>query len=167
MPSTYTPIATTTLGSAAADITFTSISGAYTDLQLVVNVAGASSSGGTLHCQVNSDTGNNYSFTYLAGNGSAASSGRLSGTNRMLLSDYVVGLSASSPTMAIGSFMNYSNTTTYKTMLSRGSGASTLVDAGVSLWRSTSAITSITIYISGSRTLSSGTTATLYGVKSA
>jgi hypothetical protein len=35
MAITYEPIATTTLGSAAADVTFTSISGTYTDLVLV------------------------------------------------------------------------------------------------------------------------------------
>ena len=34
--STYTPIATTTLGSAQADVTFSSISGSYTDLVLII-----------------------------------------------------------------------------------------------------------------------------------
>ena len=166
MPNTYVAIATTTLGSAASDITFTSISGTYTDLELVVTVNGTSSAGGTLHAQVNADTGNNYSFTYLGGNGTTASSGRLSSTDRMLLTDYVVGLSATNPTMAIGKFMNYSNATTYKTMIARGSGASTEVDASVSLWRSTSTITSIKIYVSSS-TMSAGTTATLYGILAA
>ena len=36
MPATYEPIATTTLGSAAASITFSSIAGTYTDLRLVM-----------------------------------------------------------------------------------------------------------------------------------
>ena len=167
MAVTYEPIATTTLGSAQATITFSSIPATYTDLVLVVNITSASSSGGTLHCQVNSDTGSYYSFTFLGGNGTSASSSRLSGTDRMLLTDYVVGLSATDPTMAIGNFQNYSNTTTYKTMIARGSGATTEVDTAVSLWRKTSAINAISIYISGSRTMSSGTTATLYGIKAA
>jgi hypothetical protein len=36
MPATYEPIATTTLGGAAATITFSSISSAYTDLRIVL-----------------------------------------------------------------------------------------------------------------------------------
>jgi hypothetical protein len=38
MATTYEPIATTTLGTAAAFITFSSIPATYTDLRLVVNV---------------------------------------------------------------------------------------------------------------------------------
>jgi hypothetical protein len=37
MTSTYEKIATNTLGSAASSVTFTSISGAYTDLVLISN----------------------------------------------------------------------------------------------------------------------------------
>ena len=36
MPATYEPIATTTLGSAATNITFSSIPATYTDLRLVL-----------------------------------------------------------------------------------------------------------------------------------
>ena len=38
MATTYEPIATTTLGSAAASITFSSIAGTYTDLRLVLSL---------------------------------------------------------------------------------------------------------------------------------
>lgn len=164
---TYTPIARQTLSTTVSDVTFSNIPSGYTDLILISNVSNILTSGGTLQCQLNSDTGNNYSWTYLGGNGTTASSGRISGTDRILITDYVVGLSASNPTMAITNFLNYSNTTTYKTVLSRGSGASTEVDASVSLWRSTSAISSIKIYMSGSRVINSGSTFTLYGIAAA
>lgn len=167
MANTYEAIATNTLGSATSSVTFSSIPSTYTDLVLVATINGASTAGGTLHCQVNSDTGNNYSFTFVGGDGTAASSGRLTSTNRMLLTDYVVGLSATNPTISIAQFQNYSNTTTDKTMIARGSGASTEVDASVSLWRSTAAINAINIYISSGRTISAGSTFSLYGIKSA
>jgi len=74
MPSTYTPIATTTLGSAASSVTFSSISGAYTDLVLVG--AGTLASNLYLNVKFNNDTGSNYSRTELYGDGSSAASYR-------------------------------------------------------------------------------------------
>ena len=162
MASTYEPIATTTLGSAASSYTFSSIPSTYTDLVLVTV---GTLSGGTdrgLLFQVNSDTGTNYSLTLLDGNGTSASSGRDTNSNFGN-----AGLaSTSNQCVSIAHFMNYANTTTYKTVLSRGNNSGYRVRAAVSLWRSTSAISSITIYDSAYN-LSSGFTATLYGIKAA
>ncbi len=64
----------------------------------------------------------------------------------------------------IQQYQNYSNTTTYKTVLSRCSNPTggTLAVAG--LWRSTAAITSITLTPTAGNWLS-GSTFTLYGIK--
>ena len=59
---TYYPIATTTLSSATNSVSFSSISGSYTDIVIVFNGA-ASTSGVTCNVQFNSDTGTNYSTT--------------------------------------------------------------------------------------------------------
>ena len=58
--STYTPIATQTLSSSVSNITFSSISGIYTDLILIVNIAETPSIGSFVF-RVNGDSGNNYS----------------------------------------------------------------------------------------------------------
>lgn len=64
--------------------------------------------------------------------------------------------------------MNYSNTTTYKTVLAKASLPSTEVVARVGLWRSTSAINTVQIKGNGAgNLLAAGMTATLYGIKSA
>jgi hypothetical protein len=73
MAITYEPIATTTLGSAAATVTFSSISGAYTDLIVVANLAQSAGSN-SLRFRLNGDTGSNYSATILRGYGSTANS---------------------------------------------------------------------------------------------
>lgn len=154
MPATYEPIATTTLGSAQSSVTFSTISGSYTDLVLIV-----AATTDTLKVQFNSDTGSNYSRTYIYGDGSSATSGRsTSGTFF-----YIAG---GSPSATLNYIQNYSNTTTYKTVLSRGNAVSNGVDASVSLWRSTSAITSITL-TPNSGTIASGSVLTLYGIKAA
>ena len=160
MAITYEPIATTTLGSAQASVSFSSFSG-YTDLVLVC-VATTASDDQFLSVQFNGDTGSNYSNTYMTGNGSTATSGRNSNSTIA----YIAGSSSNTvPVLSITQIQNYSNSTTYKTLLSRTNDSSLLVQATVSLWRSTSAITSLVIASNGN--ISSGSTFTLYGIASA
>ena len=161
--STYTPIATTS-PSGASSIDFTSIAGTYTDLVLVFNATPSGASGGSLLFQVNGNTSTNYSTTALGGTGSAASSTRETSQSRGVALGLVGGLGVTEPSTAVMHFQNYSNATTYKTVLSRGA-SSLVADANVILWRSTSAITSIKLYMSGSRTLTG--TCTLYGIEAA
>jgi len=163
MTATYDCIATTTLSSTAASVTFSSISGSYTDLVLVF--AGTSSSSFTfLIARFNNDTGTNYSFTLLQGDGSSASSTRGSNT----ASPYV-GL-VNTGTGSVGMYklqvMNYANTTTYKTLITNGGIASNRVQAGVMLWRNTSAVNRIDLFPDGGDTFASGSTFSLYGIKS-
>ena len=79
MATTYEAIQTTTLGSAAADITFSSIPATYTDLVLVY-IGATVSNNINYYLRFNGDTGTNYSYTYLSGTGSAVGSGRGSTT---------------------------------------------------------------------------------------
>lgn len=158
--STYTPIATTTLGSAQSSISFSSISGSYTDLILITT--GACSAVGDVSIRFNSDSGSNYSFTYIYGNGSSALSGRGSNTT-----SGIAGGTDTSPVANICHIQNYSNTTTYKTSLSRSNRPTTGTMAFVNLWRNTSAINAITILADSGVTFSTGFTATLYGIAAA
>jgi hypothetical protein len=164
MAITYEPIATTTLGSAASSVTFSSISGSYTDLILITNSA-TGVNDIDMYIQVNSDTGSNYSWTRITGNGTSAASSR--GSSFSL--GYRVGNMSGSnvgQNNAVIQFQNYSNTTTYKTLLSRSNNASLLVEAYVGLWSSTSAINTIAIKTQ-SGNFSTGSTFTLYGIKAA
>jgi len=171
MPTTYEPIATTTLGSDTATVSFSSISGSYTDLVAVVGNISATV-GNTMYCRVGNssvDTGSNYSYTEIFGNGSGASSTRASNTsNGLLCGDTTVGMpTGTSYATLIFNIQNYSNTTTYKTAISRYSSPSTVVQATAALWRSTSAINVIEFRIAPSGSFKSGSTFTLYGIKSA
>ena len=162
MPRTYEPIATTTLGSGATSVTFSSISGAYTDLILVCN--GNTSSNANNYLQFNSDTGSNYSATRLSGDGTSASSARNTNQTQMLLDGFGFWTSTYEGNKIIH-IMNYSNTTTNKTVLTRANTASKGTDALVGLWRSTAAITSVRF--NSDSTIQAGSTFTLYGIKAA
>jgi anti-sigma-K factor RskA len=160
--STYTPIATQTMTSATASVTFSSISGSYTDLVLVV-AGQASGAQRNLLLQFNGDTGANYSVTILYGDGSTAGSDRLSSQN----SAFVGGLNNTTQSNSIINIMNYSNTTTYKTTIGRNNSSTVQVASKVTLWRNTAAITSIVAFLVGSDTFTTGTTLTLYGIAAA
>jgi hypothetical protein len=163
LAATYTPIASITLGATVTSVTFSSIPQTYTDLVLVVQAK--TTSAGDVRVRLNGDTGSNYSFTYLTGNGSSAASGRGSGTSG--LCDFNGQTSSTlGATNQIVNFMNYSNTTTNKTFLSRSNAASTGIDATVNLWRNTAAVTSITLGANSgfTNTYESGSTFNLYGI---
>ena len=171
MPSTYEPLATSTLGSAQADITFTAISSAYTDLILIFT--GRFDSANTsreLRIQVGNgsiDTGSNYSITRMAGYGSGLFSDRV--TNGTNMTAGVIP-AANAPSGYIGNaiyhFQNYSNTTTNKSVLNRTNDGNDWTESMVGLWRSTSAINQIKIF-GLSANLVAGSMATIYGIKAA
>ena len=166
MPQTYTPIATNTLSSAAASVTFSSISSAYTDLVVVASILPSSTSFYTPSLQFNSDTGSNYSGTWIYGQGSSAVSSRNSSQTQMALDNYAATPAVGYPMTVIFNVFNYANTTTYKTVLSRGNdvfSSAGETSATVGLWRSTAAVTSITVKGNGAN-FEVGSTFTLYGI---
>jgi hypothetical protein len=161
--STYTPLSTTTLGSATGTVTFSSISGIYTDLVLIIGGKNASSDQGILTQVGNGsiDTGSNYSTTYLYASGGSAVSGRQSNATSI-----IAGRMDDVASTSIINYMNYSNTTTYKTVLGRGYDGA-LVVHHVGLWRNTAAINTINVFNASSVNFAAGTVLTLYGISAA
>lgn len=165
---TYEKIQTATLTSDQNDIEFTTIPGTYTDLVIVFtgNSTTTGSATNGMRCRLNGDTGSNYSATTLSGNGSSATSARYSSST--FFEGEIGQTSNTSPSINIFQIMNYSNTTTFKTILIRTTIPSAVVQAHTALYRSTLAITSVTLSRDfGTNQLKSGSTATLYGIKAA
>lgn len=157
MAATYTPIASITLGANASTVTFSSIPQTYTDLVLVTNAKGLGAN--DLDVRVNSDSGTNYSWINLSGTGSSTTSSRGTSDDKFRLDQYGYVDTTFNSANTIH-FFNYANTTTYKTVLSRAINAAQGVDLVSGVWRSTSAITSISIVI----TTVTGSTFNLYGI---
>jgi hypothetical protein len=160
MASTYEKIATNTLGSNTASVTFSSISGSYTDLVLVIN--GTLTGSAIKIIYFNGDTGSNYSITTMVG--VVGNSSLATGTYAIPYID--VYNSAANPFMNIVKIMNYSNSTTYKTFLARQDAGGISMEQIAGVWRSTAAITSIRLDTS-SNAFATGTTFTIYGIKAA
>ena len=165
---TYVPLATQTLGSAAASVTFSAISGAYTDLVLVMSL-GASTNADNVLIQFNGDA-TNYSSTEVSGNGTTAASTRVSSATSINLTNRIGTTTTLAGLVIVCNIMNYANTTTYKTVISRASQAGDTYPGAsldVGLWRNTAAITSVLVKQSGSPNFITGSTFTLYGILSA
>jgi hypothetical protein len=166
MATTYEKIATTTLGTASATFTLGSIPSTYTDLRLVIVGKG---NGGEIYPEGYFNgvtTGQLYSNTWLQGNGSTATSTRNTFQNSFSLG------APQYPNNTIFTFItidifSYAGST-FKTLLTtvstdkNGTGGVANI---VSVFRSTSALTSITITDGGAAVgWAVGTTATLYGI---
>jgi hypothetical protein len=160
MPSTYTPITSTTLSSDQTSVTFSGISGTYTDIVLVATTPSTQVIS-NMQLELNADTGTNYSVTTLYGNGSSAVSDRETST----ATPSTLTLGANS--VGIAHFQSYSNTTTFKTVVTRSDSPNNYAMTRVLLWRNTNAITSIKIKRAGANDIKSGSTFTLYGIKAA
>ena len=160
MASTYTPIATNTVAnSTTASVTFSSISGSYTDLVLVSNGGAVGGFNGLI--TFNSDSGANYGWNRLLGTGSSASCDRNLSANSInfLVYDY--------PTHTVN-VQNYSNTSVQKSVMVRFNNPSNYLGAVSGIWRSTAAITSVTIATPGGGAyFPSGMTFNLYGITAA
>ena len=165
MPATYEPIATTTLGSAASSITFSSIAGTYTDLRLVW-VGSWNTSSDRFCVRYNGDTGSNYGYLNLYGDGSSTASGR--GNNSFIVANQT-SRAAGLMSMNTLDIFSYAGSTFKTTLIDSPmdeNGAGYIIKQ-VNCWRNTAAITSITMLTLNGNNFSVGTTATLYGIKNA
>jgi hypothetical protein len=167
----YDSIATVTGNGSATSLSFTSIPSTYKHLQIRI-LARSTTTGtgsGWIDAVFNSDSSSNYSFHYLAGDGTSAVAG--GGINR---STARIGLLWSSSNLAntfeatVCDILDYQNTNKYKTTRSliggnTNTGYSEIYLASNS-WRSTSAISQIDL-TAGGWTFATGTSIALYGIK--
>ena len=165
-----TQIADTTLASAAADITFSSIASTYNHLMIIISgrCSSASFNGTDLYVQLNGDSSSNYKIsrnTKYAGAGTAITIEGASGQTNMFMGNLWCGTAqANSNASAQMIFPNYKLTTLQKTMLFTGGSFTDACGfgSGYAQWGNTAAITSILIKSNGGN-LDVGTRATLYG----
>ena len=163
--STYTPIATATANGSQVTISFTSIPSTYTDL-VVIAQASISSGASNIGMRFNGSGGTAYSETWINGNGTSATSGRGSSQSYTNIDGDSYPTSTTTTVYNV-SIMNYANTSTYKTYISRASNGSRGTASEVCLWQSTAAINRVDLFVASSANFTSGSTFTLYGIQAA
>jgi hypothetical protein len=171
MAVTYEPIATTTISSATPSYTFSSIPATYTDLKLITTIR--SDRGGysaELFIQMNGITTSSYSNLSLRGDGTTATSNFIANETSISGTNICADLADSNLfTLAIIDFFSYAGSTNKTIFATSGSQPRSIENysrAVVGLFRSTAAITSITLSTSGTNIMA-GTVISLYGIKAA
>ena len=164
-------ISTTTLSTATATVTFSSIPADYTHLQIrMMSRCNAAGDSDNVYAQFNSDTASNYSWHYL--NGDALNAGANGGASSTTMR-FGRHPSANPTTGIFGGtvcdILDYTNTNKYKTTRSlsgydsNGTGGQQVYFLS-SNWRNTAAVTSISLTSAGGSFITYSSFS-LYGVK--
>lgn len=167
-----TLIAETVLTGSAANIDFTSIAATWRHLLLVVQARTdrAAQAGDTLALRFNNDSGNNYDTQLLRGNNATALASNAAAATSATLG-LITGAGASAGKSGIVTVWvpNYRGTAFEKQLVSQNAdfastaAADMFSQANACNWRSTAAITRVTIFSINGANLISGTVASLYG----
>ena len=162
----YQAIMTATVDSGGTpSISFTSIPQTYKHLQIRYLANNTASANYKMSLRFNSDSGSNYNWHWLAGDGSAASAGANDEYTAMRLSKLNYGSTYwSSGIIDLLDYTNANKNTTGKSLGGWDSNGSGTIELASGLWKNTSTITSIDI-VPYSGGILAGSQIALYGLK--
>jgi hypothetical protein len=167
----YVALATTTLGSSASTVTFSSIPTtvngvALKDLVLVANGSPADTSFPAILGRVNANSSTVYFAVRMTGDGTTAGTAVSynAGTFLDLGTAYGAGSSTTGRFSVIAQYFDFAQTDQHKTVLTRTNTSTSGVQAAACRWGATDAITSLSVLTSGGAGFAAGSTFSLYGV---
>lgn len=167
----YESIYSTDVGSGGtSSVVFSSIPSTFKHLQVraIVRSTNTGTDANT-RLRFNGDTGSNYRFHYLTGSGSGTPTSGDSGAASFAYAGLASGASSTAGVMGVQviDILDYASTSKYKTVRSlngvdnNGSG---FIELDSSLWMSTSAINSLTLFFTTGN-LAQYSSIALYGIK--
>jgi hypothetical protein len=172
MANTYTLIASNTLSTSAASVTFSSIPATYTDLVLKFSARcdAAGSTSADLKLELNADSSSLYSDTSLTGDGTNAGSARASNQAFIGFSNGIAGNSTTANTFSsneiyIPAYLVSQNKPLSNFNAVEHNATAARLRATAGLYRSTSVITSAKLTPEAGSSFVSGSSFFLYGIK--
>jgi len=169
LPSDFDLLETTILTSSASSVTFSGL-GSYSDYKhLQIRYVARGSTLSTIHpaIQFNADTGSNYYWHYLNGNGSSVNSGGQSQDRIYIGQINAIPGESNNYGAAVLDILDFSNpnkNTTTRSLSGVYNASFTRVMFRSGLWNNTAAITSLSIFTSP-YDLEPGSRFSLYGIK--
>lgn len=170
MAPTYISIASTTLSSSAADITFSNIPGTYTDLVIRGSLRqDGASTAAAYYIEFNASGGTAYSGTDIRGNGSTASSTQgASGADLLINFTNAANNTANVFTnfeIYIPSYAGSANKPLSAFSVLENNSTTGQIGAKAGLWQNSNAITSIKIFGVSGQNFVTNSSIHLYGIK--
>jgi hypothetical protein len=168
MPTTYTLITSTVLGSGSSDVTFSSIPQTYTDLVVRVSMRSTGANQIT-RFNINGDAGNFYSYTVLQGNGGTVGTSNNTGVGTMQWNESMTSSTDTGSTFGVMELYIPNYTATQNRQLSNvyvteGNTSTQYINLNSNLYKSSTAITSIS-FTKSSFQFAIGSSFNLYGIK--
>jgi hypothetical protein len=162
--STYTPIATfTTVNNTTTSYTFSSIPSTYTDLIVIMDLKATASS--SLTFRANADSGANYWSLAQYVSGTTITNTRYTSQTIGYLNYNGMSFSSGQWQTVKFNLFNYNSTNMWKPFLCESSSFQWATETTSGQWRSTAAITSVSIFAGAY--FDTGSTFTLYGITAA
>jgi len=167
----YDLLTTTVLSTTTASVTFSSL-GSYSDYKhLQIRAVTKDDAGSTnlnrIDIRLNSDSGSNYTYHYLNGNGSTVASSAGTSQTRLQFFDVIGGGNDTNiygaAVIDILDFSSSSKNTTVRSIGGGLAGSETDISLGSGVWLNTAAVTSIQIF--GNFNYAAGSRFSLYGWK--
>jgi len=168
----YDLLETTLISTNTANVTFSSL-GSYSDykhLQIRITSRTSQNSGtDAVALQLNSDTGSNYAWHRLNGNGSSVASGAVTSQARIHASSTTGNLATANifgaAVIDILDFSSSNKNTTVRTLNGVSMPDTPDVRLGSGVWINTAAVTSVTLFSLNGANFVSGSRLSLYGIK--
>ena len=173
---TYSLISSVTVGSGgAATVSFSSIPSTYTDLCLLVTSRSEASGDTVFRIRFNSDSGTNYKWIRLFGDGSSASSQNQgtygAGYNTSLFAQQNVSTNTASTFSNSQIYIPNYTSSNYKSVsidsVTENNATAAQAALWAGLWESTSTINAITLSGESANDIAEYSTAYLYGISNA
>jgi hypothetical protein len=167
-PSSFESIATATGTGSSGTITFSSIPSTYSSLQIRIYGRTVASSD-NMAIRLNGDTGTNYTWHELRGDGINVAVNGLTGQTYGRCG-YAIN-DTSNGGVSIIDIIDYSSSTKNKTIRSfagddtNGGATNSIIRLTSNLWLSTSAVTSLSIITTGGNSFATNATFALYGIR--
>lgn len=161
--STFSQIYTTTTASDSATVTFSSIPNTYSDLFLSCKIKPVNNGTAYLNVRVNSDSGSNYSNQQLVFTNANASAYQVFNDTGI---EIVGNQFQTNGTFNMTIDLNgYSSTSAWHPLMLKVDNTDSTSRKMLAIWKSTSAIDSITIFVSPTNSsIGAGSTFSLYGI---
>ena len=170
----YDAIASITLNASAASITFSGIPSTYTHLQLRgIARSSRATQNEDAYININSDTGSNYAYHYLLGDGATASaSAATSGTKGYVARNTMAGASSAANVFSpfIVDILDYTSTNKNKTIRTLGGTEENSTNGAIALisslyFATPAAITTLTLTLPSSASFVTYSSFALYGIR--